>query len=97
MTSAAASLASGRRLTDMANGMSGTPGAGGAGGGLGLSTGMPTGMGWAAAAARRKAVRQTMKPIQVKHGLVAAPHIQHPRDNTGPSFGQGGGFKAGGF
>lgn len=49
------------------------------------------------AAAKRRAIRQTMRPVQIKHGLIAAPHIQHPRDNTGPSFGQGGGFKASGF
>lgn len=65
--------------------------------GMGLSTGVPTGMGWAAAAARRRAIRQTMRPPQIKHGLIAAPHITHPRDNTGPKFGVGGGFKASGF
>lgn len=65
--------------------------------GVSLSTGVPTGMGWAAAAARRKAIRMTMRPPQIKHGLIQAPHIQHPKDNTGPKFGTGGGFKASGF
>lgn len=54
-------------------------------------------MGWQMAAARRRALRQTMRPPQIKHGLVKEPHIQHSRDNTGPAFGTGGGFKAGGF
>ena len=53
--------------------------------------------GVAQAAARRRAIRQTMRPPTIKHGLVKAPHINHPRDNTGPHFGTGGGFKAGGF
>lgn len=53
--------------------------------------------GFAQASARRRAIRQTMRPIPVKHGLIQAPHIAHPRDNTGPKFGTGGGFKAGGF
>lgn len=61
-------------------------------------TGGPAGgMGWAQASARRRAIRQTMRPPSIKHGLVKEPHIQHPRDNAGPSFGLGGGFKAGGF
>lgn len=61
------------------------------------SSGMPTGMGWAAASARRRAIRQTMRPPTIKHGLIKAPHIQHPRDNQGPQFGLGGGFKSSGF
>lgn len=49
------------------------------------------------ASARRRAIRQTMRPPRIKHGLIKSPHIQHPRDSNGPSFGVGGGFKAGGF
>jgi hypothetical protein len=63
----------------------------------GGGSGMPPGFAIAAAIARRRAMRQTMRPPTIKHGLVKAPHIQHPRDNTGPNFGVGGGFKAGGF
>ena len=59
--------------------------------------GIPSGAGWAMAAARRRAMRQTMRPPTIKHGLVHAPHIQHPRDDAGPYFGVGGGFKASGF
>lgn len=58
------------------------------------------GMGWAAASAKRRAIRQVMKPTPVKHGLVHAPMIKHSQDGTGtspPKFGTGGGFKAGGF
>lgn len=63
-------------------------------------TGAPNpagGTGWMIASARRRAMRQANHPPTIKHGLVKAPHIQHPRDNTGPQFGLGGGFKAGGF
>ncbi len=59
-----------------------------------------SGMGWANAAAKRKAIRQTMSPMKIKHGLVHAPTIQHSQNGTGtqpPKFGVGGGFKAGGF
>lgn len=61
------------------------------------SGGPAGGMGWAQASARRRAIRQTMRPVQIKHGLVKQPHINHPRDSAGPSFGTGGGFKSAGF
>jgi len=57
-------------------------------------------MGWAAASARRRAIRQTMQPQRIKHGLEHAPVIRHTRNGTGtqpPKFGVGGGYKAGGF
>lgn len=69
----------------------------GSGAGLPMGGGATGGMGLAMAAARRRAIRQTMRPPQIKHGLVKEPHIQHPRDNTGPAFGVGGGFKSAGF
>ena len=50
--------------------------------------------------ARRQAMRKAAHPPTIKHGLIAQPHIQHPRSgraSVGPSFGLGGGFKAGGF
>lgn len=50
--------------------------------------------------ARRRAIRQTMQPIRIKHGLEQAPTIHHTQNGTGtqpPKFGVGGGFKAGGF
>lgn len=62
------------------------------------SGGSTPGMGYAMA--RRKAIRQTMQPIKVKHGLEHAPMIKHTQNGTGtqpPKFGVGGGFKAGGF
>jgi len=73
------------------------------------SNGASPGMGWAQAAARRKAIRQTMTPIRVKHNIQQMPTIRHTQDGTGtqpprfgsqtgsPKFGVGGGFKAGGF
>lgn len=61
------------------------------------SNGPEMNTGWAMASARRRMIRQSMRPMPIKHGLVKAPHIQHPRDNQGPQFGLGGGLKAGGF
>jgi hypothetical protein len=60
--------------------------------------GISTGLGFAMA--RRKAIRQTMAPIRVKHGLMHAPTIKHTQNGTGtspPKFGVGGGYKSGGF
>jgi hypothetical protein len=67
------------------------------GNGGGAPTGGAPNMGWAMASARRRAMRQTMRPPTIKHGLIKAPHIQHSRDDRGPNFGTGGGFKSGGF
>lgn len=64
------------------------------------ASGKPVGMGFAMAAARRKAIRQAMHPLPIKHGLIKQPHIAHTQDGAGtspPKFGVGGGFKAGGF
>lgn len=63
------------------------------------SNDMP-GMHYAEQSAKRRAIRQTMAPIRVKHGIAHAPMIRHTRNGTGtqpPRFGVGGGFKAGGF
>jgi len=70
-----------------------------AGNGPAPGTGVPqgSGLGWAFASGRRRAMRQMMRPPQIKHGLVKAPHINHPRDSGGPKFGVGGGWKASGF
>lgn len=61
------------------------------------------GMGWAAASARRKAIRNSFRPVHIAHGLQHSPMITHAKSgksgaaNSMPQFGLGGGFKAGGF
>lgn len=49
--------------------------------------------------ARRRAIAQTMRPHQVKHNLLKAPTINHPRSGKGgiPQFSEGGSFKPEGF
>lgn len=64
------------------------------------SGGGSSGMGWAAASAKRKAIRQVMQKPRLQHGLMHQPTINHSKNGTGtspPSFGVGGGTKAGGF
>lgn len=60
-----------------------------------------TGMGYAAASARRREIARTFRPPRIKHNIQAPPMIKHPRSGKGavpqfPSNG-GGSFKAGGF
>lgn len=60
-----------------------------------------TGMGYAAAAARRRAIARTFSPPRIKHNIQAPPMIKHPRNGRGsvPHFNDSpdGEFKAGGF